>query len=447
MAHLWSFRHVLCALMLLGLTGCEEEPPPVCGVVPAPPGAGLRLGLLKAGERVILSIPPVAAQTCLEEPFPTSITAEIEGPGGEPVAHEAQLGAQGQPALLEFTPVRPGRYHILVSFSQMGGLHQLDLHAVVDSTRTAPSHTLPRTCASLERTLQGAWVCDTEVHRGDTLVRSFPASRLAVAGDVLWEVSGTQVRRFVDTGTDLVMTGSMGHSQGGNSFLLASADELAVVHDSSLALYTFSNGTLSSAGPEAWSRPSVPVSSPGPSGVLLREGNQLALVTFASNQNGPRVQVCPYQLAAGKLQRTPASCSHVTGDTVGFEPTVLWTRDPPQAVGNRLEQGTIHRWEWTGGQLVARSTAALGEHARVVFPPLTSNAHAPVIYSEPSSNFPRSIWAVALWSAERQEILFEHLDAEVVEMRASPHFYWGRTSYEPFDRTTKIRIRSQAPVP
>jgi hypothetical protein len=131
---------------------------------------------------------------------------------------------------------------------------------------------------------------------------------------------------------------------------------------------------------------------------------------------------------------------------VGFEPTILWTRDPPALIGGRLEQGIIHRWEWTGGQLVEQGSVSLGLHARLLFPPLLSPSNVPMIYSEPTGNFANAVTALALWSAERRAILFEHLDPEVREPRATPHFYWGRTSLDGSDGNTKIRVRPQAPV-
>ncbi len=305
MAFIRRFGCVLSVLVLLGLTGCsEEEPFPICGVIPPEPISVQQQGLMKVGQKVTLFIRPMASQTCGQEPQePISVTAEIEGPSGEPVEGKISLGARGAPARLEFTPVRPGPHHLLVAFADVGGLHQMDLHAVVDSSAAAATHTLQRPCASLERTLQGAWACDTEVIRGQTVLRFFSGGRLAVAGDVIWAVSALSVQRYVDTGTDLVLTGSVSHSQGAATFLLASEGELAVAHETTLALYTFSGGILVSGGAEPWSRPTAPVGSPGPYGVLLREGNRLAVVTRTIHQNESAIQVCPYQLGGARGDR------------------------------------------------------------------------------------------------------------------------------------------------
>lgn len=403
---------------------------------------------MKVGQRFTLLVTPLNQSVCGEPRPPTSVTAEIEGPGGEPVEGQIQLGEENAPATLEFTPVRPGPHHILVAFSEVGGLHQFDFHAVVDSSTSAPSYTLNRACTSLERTQQGTWVCDTAVLRGETVVATFPTARLAVAGDVIWVLSSTALQRYVDTGSDLVMTGSLNHSQGKATFLLASADELAAVYDGALALYTFSGGTLASAGVTPWSRPNAPVGAyDDPYGLLLREGSQFALVARQAVNSQSMVQACPYQLDSGRLQRTPSPCLQLGGDVVGFEPRVLWTRDPPLVLGTRLEQGIIHRWEWIGGQLVEAGSVSLGAHARLVFPPMVNPSVVPTIYANESGSFSGSLTAVAVWSAERRAILFEHLDSEVHDLRASPTFYWGNISQSTSTHLTRIRLRPQAPIP
>jgi hypothetical protein len=439
----------LCVLVLSGLIGCSDElveGPPFCDFGSSPVPAQLQQGMLKVGQPFTLSVMPLSSQSCGVEnsPQPTSVTAEIEGPSGEPVEGQIQLGAGNAPATLQFTPVRPGPHHVLVAFSQVGGIHQFDFHAVVDSSTTAPSFTLKRPCSSLERTQQGAWVCDTAVLRGEAAVATFPNARLAVAGDVLWVVASAGVQRYVDTGSDLVMTGSLNHSEGAATFLLASADELAVVHTSSLALYTFSGGTLATAGAVPWTRPLVGVGSPSPYGVILRDGEHLAVVTRESVNFQPAVKVCPYQLVSGKPQRTTGACAQMMGDTIGFEPRVLWTREPPMLVGNRVEQGVIYRWEWTGGRLVEQGSVSLGVFARLIFPPLLNPSNVPVVYSDVSGAFGFTV--LPIWSPERRAILFEYLEAEVLEPRASPTFYWGSTVQTSSGGVTKVRLRPQTPV-
>jgi hypothetical protein len=442
-------RLALCLLVLLGLTSCSDEPvePPICEIGPSPTPLDSPFqssGLMKVGQQFTLLVRPLSSSVCGDAKPPTSVTAEIEGPGGEPVEGQIQLGEANGPATLQFTPVRAGPHHILIAFSQVGGLHQFDFHAVVDSSRTAPSYTLHRACTSLERTQQGSWVCDTAVLRGETPVANFPDARLAVAGDVIWVLSSTALQRYVDTGSELVMTGSRSHSQGKATFLLASADELAAVYDGALALYTFSGGTLASAGATSWSRLGF---SEEPYGLLLREGSHFALVTRQATNGQSVVQACPYQLDAGLLQRTSGTCLQREGDVVGFEPRVLWTRTPPTLSGTRLEQGSIQRWEWSGGQLVEAGSVSLGAQARLVFPPMMNPTFVPTIYADQSGNFSGSLTAVAFWSAERRTILFEHLDSEVNQMYASPTFYWGNIASSASTQFTRIRLRPQASTP
>ncbi len=446
MALVRTFRLVLCALVLLGLTGCSDEtPPPICQIAPDPAPLPPQQVMMKVGQQFTLTVPALPPASCnvVEPTRPTSVTAEIEGPGGEPIEGQIQLGATNTAATLQFTPVRPGPHHILVAFSQVGGLHQFDFQAVVDSSTTAPSFILKRPCSSLERTQQGAWVCDTEVLRGDTVVHSFPGARLAVSGEVIWVVAPTEVQRYVDTGTDLVMTGSSSHPEGPATFLLAEPGELFVLHDKTLARYTFSGGTLTFESSESWPRPLAAVGSPGPYGVILRDGEHLGVVTRESVNFQSVVQVCPYQLVSGRIQRTSGTCTLVTGDTVGFEPRALWTREPPTLVGNRVDQGIIHRWEWSAGRLVAQGSVALGFHLQLTFPPLLNPSNVPVIYAGQFSSFSGALTAVAVWSAERRAILFEHLDAEVEELRASPTFYWGRAAQLTSGGVTKVRLRPQ----
>jgi hypothetical protein len=456
MALVRTFRFALRALVLLGLAGCSDpvEPfPPVCGVVPLPSPVPVtqNSGLMKVGQRFTLFVSPASLSSCDSDGSrPTSVTAEIDGPGGERLEGQIQLGVDSSPATLQFTPVRPGPHHILVAFSQVGGLHQFDFQAVMDNSTTAPSFTLNRACLSLERTQKGLWVCGTEVLSDNgTLVGSFTDSRVAVAGDVIWVVGPDLIRRYVDRGGALALEGFMNHTLGEATSLLPSADELLVVHlNGSMALYTFSGGTaVTSTGATSWNRSYAMMGASGPFGLLLRDGDQLGLVTHTNVNFQTVAQVCPYRLVSGQIQRVTGSCTVLTGDVVGFEPRVLWTRLPPTLTGGRVDQGALLRWEWSGGRLVEAGSVSLGINARLVFPTMLSPSNAPIIIAERSGSFTSEHAAVALWSAERRTILFEHLDSEVVSTFASPTFFWGILPQTSGDRVTKVRLRPQAPVP
>jgi hypothetical protein len=278
------------------------------------------------------------------------------------------------------------------------------------------------------------------------VIATFPESSLAVAGDVVWVVSGWDIQRYVDTGTAFLMTAALVHPEGFASFLLASADELVAVHDRTLALYTFSAGALTTAGATPWNQPYTHMGTGGPQGLFLREDSKLALVALRSTDVALEIEVCPYQLDSGRIQRTLGTCTRLQGDVVGFEPRVLWTLDPPAMVGARLEQGILHRWEWIGGRLVEQGSVSLGVHARLASQRMSNPSIVPVIHAAWDGVFSGEHTAVALWSTERRAIFFEHLDAEVVHPNASPTFYSGVTAQTTSPRTTKIRLRSQAPI-
>jgi hypothetical protein len=438
-----TLHRVMALLALLGLSGCSEEPSFNCSVVPpAPAQFPEQPGLLRVGQQARLSITPLPpASDCggADEAWPSAVTAEVEGPEGQPVPSEITLGPQGSPAILRFTPQRPGPHHLLVAFSQVGGLHQLDLHAMQDRSAEAPSYSLSRSCATLERTLPGAWVCGTDVLRDDELVRSFPSSLVAVAGEVIWVVSNGGLQRYVDTGTQLLLEGSLNQAMGDAVFLLAAREELVVLHGSSVERYTFSSGALRSTGAEPWSRPTALLGSSGPYGVLLREGERLAIVTRSTVKGETGVQVCPYQLLSGRFQRTEEACSLLTGDTVGFEPTVLWMRDPSMPSGSRGDQGRIRRWEWTGGRLVEQGDVTLGLHTRMFLPPLVRPSTVPLVFTQQTVPLQPATFAVVRWSAQRRVLVFEYLDGEVSTPHASPGFYWGPLPQAPV--RTKILLR------
>jgi len=455
MALVRTVRFALRALVLLGLAGCSDQvigPPPICDVAPLPPipVSTQNSGLMKVGQRFTLFVSPTFPSPCDSgADRPTSVTAEIDGPGGERLEGQIQLGVDGSPATLQFTPLRPGPHHILVAFSQVGGLHQFDFQAVMDNSATAPSFTVNRACLSLERTQKGLWVCNNEVLSDNgTLVGSFTDSRVAAAGDVIWVVGPDLIRRYVDRGGVLALEGFMNHTLGEATSLLPSADELLVVHlNGNMALYTFSGGTaVTSAGPTPWDRSYAMMGASGPFGLLLRDGDQLGLVTLTSVNFQSVAQVCPYQLVSGRIQRVTGSCTVLTGDVVGFEPRVLWTRLVPTLMGGRVDQGAVLRWEWSGGRLVEQGSVSLGLNARLIFPTMLASSNVPIIIAG-SGSFTSEYAAVAVWSAERRTILFEHLDSEMVSLLASPTFFWGTLPQTSGERVTKVRLRPQAPVP
>jgi hypothetical protein len=115
--------------------------------------------------------------------------------------------------------------------------------------------------------------------------------------------------------------------------------------------------------------------------------------------------------------------------------------------GGHFDQGSLRRWEWTGGRIVEQSSLALVDEAHILFPPLVGPSHVPIIYSNRSTTLrgPRMV-AAALWSAERRAILFESLDEGLLQANASPTLYWGLEDNPSASHITKVRLRPQAPI-
>jgi hypothetical protein len=422
---------------LLGLSGCSDDCPD-CDIVPCvepvilPPELP---GLLLPGRQTHLSFPADFARC--EDARPSSVTAEIYGPDGALVADDISL-SEGPQAELRFTPLQPGPYHVLVAFSPVGGIHQFDFHAVHDRSAEAASLTLPELCSSLERTLQGAWVCGTTVFRDDTPVAEFPGARLAVTGDVVWVVNNTQTLRFVDTGSALVQTHAVNRPPGPVAFLLPSANELLSLQDSRFVQYTAGTELTVASLTIPWIRGST-------FGVLLRDADHVLAITHA-NGGGMRpnlvLEACPYQLTPSGPQRTQAPCINPAPESVaGSEPGVLWITGSSLS-GNRA----IVRWTWAAGRFEKQSSINLNANARFVDPPITFNgpSAAPVVHTLPSSRYPEPITAVATWSPTQQRIVLEQLDPDISEISTSPSFYWGRVP--PLtSNTTRVRIRPPTP--
>lgn len=444
MASHWTWRLALLALLGLSLSGCPGDsfdclpsPGPINQIERAP-------GVVVTGKRVRMEVVPASESAgcgSLESSVPISATAEIEGPDGQPVENQFTLVQQSRtPSILEFTPEFPGRYHITVVFSHIGGLHQFDLHAARDRSAEAPNETLPRTCDSLERTSKGAWVCGTFVMRGSTVVKSFPGTSLAVAGDVIWVVGSLSIQRYVDTGTDLVLSGSAQHGRGAVEFLLASPDELTVLHSGVLGSFIFSSGTLSSSSSTTWIRPPEPVNTRGSYGVLLRDGERLGLVTRTTDAGTLAVQVCTYELSPGSIISPQDRCPSVPGELIGFEPGVLWTRDVSAFDSQGLPQGLVRRWVWTEDQIQEAGSLSLGPNATIFDQSMRRGEVVPLVRNMVTDSNILDVTSVLTWSPQRKTLLLEHFDSPQGNVLASRAFYWGALSGASAN-STRIRLR------
>lgn len=454
MAPHWTCRLALALLLLSGLTGCSEDDSfeGCAGPIPIRPGLP-NPGIVRTNGPARVYALPISFSMCEGDSstYPSSATAEVTGPAGELLPARIELGTRATVTAVQFTPEQPGPHHILLEFAPRGGIHQVDVHAALDRSAEAPIQSLSQSCASLERTAQGAWVCDSAVVRGTESLGSFPNSRLAVAGDVVWVVDGLNVRRYVDTGTALTQTGTAGRGLGGVEFLLASPNELVVLFNGSLALYTFQGGVLTPGGVTPWTRPNVSIMPESPYGVLLREGNQLAIATRV--RADPVFEVCPYLLLSGKFERTPGDCARFPGEIIGFEPGILWTRDQP-ATSSTGERNPVQlrRWVWAGGQLAEQSSISLGLHVLVADRPKLRTAVVPLVRNTPppgntSPVAPPDIplvYSVVMWSPQRKALILDHLDHEMTNGLASPGLYWALAP-APASQATKVRIRPPAP--
>lgn len=438
MALHWTCRFVLALVLLIGLTGCREDPRVSDCADPFEPFQDLaNPGIVRAGGPARVYALPLGFHICANDGsnYPTSATAEVTGPAGEVLETQIELGTQIAVTAVQFTPAQPGLHHVLVEFAPRGGLHQLDVQAAQDRTAETTSQSLPQLCNSLERTLQGAWVCDSTVLRGAETLGSFSSARLAVAGDVIWVVDSSSVRRYVDTGTALTLTGTTPRSANEIEFLLAAPNELVALLNNSLILYTFQDGALTAGGATPWLRPVLPIMLESPHGVLLREGNQLAVATRTSSGDIPLFQVCPYQLISSRFERTPGTCSQFSGEIIGFEPGILWTRDLPDTSSSTEPSPVqLRRWLWAGGQLTEQGSLSLGTHVAVSDRPKMRSAVVPLVRNTPPAGTipPNSpsipfIPSVVTWSPQRQVLLLEHLDEEITNGFASPGLYWERT--------------------
>ena len=446
MASHWTCRLAL-ALFCLGLSGCPGDPFVDCLPSPEPlPDPNPAPGLVVTGQQVRMRVTPTALSTgcgTVETSIPSSATVEIEGPEGEPIEGQITVVSSFRaPSRLEFTPTRPGPHHIVVTFSQVGGLHQFDLHAAQNRSAEAPRESFLRTCETLERTTKGAWACDSSVLRGSTVLKSFSEAKLAVAGDVVWVVDRLNIRRFVDTGTDLVQSASFTHSLTGAEFILASPDELFVLHSYSLGYYTFNGESITSPSNVLWTRPPDHIHPTGPAGLLLRDGARLGLVTRTRSSDTSTLQVCTYTLVSGRFQLPQGPCPSLPGEVIGFESGVVWTRDLPAFNSQGQNQGLVRRWVWTGGQLLDQGSLSLGPNTTFVDRPMKSREMVPLVRNAVfGEDIPR-ITAVLTWSPTRKSLLLEQLDAELTDASATSSLYWGTAPPSaPTANTTWVRQR------
>ncbi|WP_224368967.1 hypothetical protein [Hyalangium versicolor] len=438
-----TLRLLSLFVVLFGLSGCPDNNPDCFVDVGTSAPTGTQIILV--GEEVRLSLFPQIRPQCEPTegiPIPASLSVEISDPDNQLVENQAALGKPAtSSATLRFTPAKQGRYHVFAAFDPVGGIQQFDMYAARNRSSEAPVQMMPYRCEALERTRRGGWLCDSEFWRDDGLVQYFNSSRLAAAGDVVWVVSPTQIQRFVDTGTELQLTGTLDHTAGAALFLLPTADELVVLHSTTFQRIVFDGTALSRTGVSFWIPGTGTLGPPLLRGLLLRTGDELATVA-GSTQNGSFItlEVCPYLLKEGQFLRTTAACQYLGSEVVGFEPNALWT-------GSRFTFAQtfndLRRLEWNGTQLVEQASLPLGNSLTMTtYAAESRNTLTPVIIPFPPFSLSTIRPTVPVYSAERHGILLEHLDAALTDPRASPTLLWGAPT-----GGTETRVRTRPSTP
>ncbi|KFE60839.1 hypothetical protein [Hyalangium minutum] len=441
-------RFLLLLGVLWGLTGCPDTP---CfdGGVGVFPGA--QPGVILVGEPARLEVAPSAVSACGQQfdTTPESLTVEVYGPDNQPVASQATLGNPTSAlAIVKFTPDKPGRYHVFAAFDPVGGIQQMDLYAARNRSAEAPLFNLPSLCTSLERTQRGGWLCDLQFLRDGKLVKGFTSGRLAVAGDVVWVASSAQVQRYVDTGTELLLTASRSTNVSSAEFLLATENELLMLSSSALDRFVY-DGTQTLSFPSSVQVPvtSERVGTTGLSGLLVRSGDRLGLVTHAPPSGGVQpfnsftTQVCSYRLEGERIVRTADPCQTFTGKVVGYEPGVLWV-GTPLSFGEQFSD--LRRLEWTAAGIAEQASLPLGQNFQLSPQPFSPrNWVVPVVMSPVSTVGFANRVTVAVYSPERRSILLEMLDTELTNPSASGSLLWTGPSSGPL--TPRVRVRPTTP--
>lgn len=444
-----KIRRFLFLGALTWLTGCPETP---CfdGAIANP---GPQPGIILVGEPARLELAPLMSGACTNAPDtdPESLTVDIYSPDNLSVASQVTLGNPlSAVSTVKFTPDKPGRYHVFAAYDPVGGIQQLDLYAARNRSAEAPLFNLPSLCTSLERTQRGGWLCDWQFLRDNKQVKGFPGGRLAVSGDVVWAATGAQVERYVDTGTELLLTASQTTGVNAPDFLLAAENELLVLRGTTLERLVY-DGTQTLSLPSQVQLPftSGTIGTTGLRGLLLRSGDRLGVVTNAANSGTPLPlnsftnQVCSYRLSGERFTRTAEPCQTFTGNVVGYEPSVLWVGTPLSSG----EQLSDLRWlEWTSAAGIAeQASLPLGQNYWLSAQSFGQrNWVVPVVQSTVSTVSSARRSTVAVYSAERRTILLELLDSELPNPSASGSLMWTGpgvgTTLSP-----RVRVRPATP--
>ncbi len=379
-------RLLLALAALVLVSGCSQSDSLLPCEVSPPSGPGGPLVphyLVQQGVQASIDVSPAEVQAfsaCddeVERPSerPLSVTAQVFDPDNNLLSSEVSLASDGRKANVRFTPLLPGRHHVIVSFAPVGSLQQLAVHVARGWSGTSSFLLpLPR-CAQLDRTARGTWVCDGVALRepGGRQVRLGTSSTppdVAIAGNVVWVVGDGRVRRYVDTGTELELTGSLllnlQNQVTDIQSRLAMDSELWVLGGSYLHRFIFTDtGVLTAAPQTLWAKGSLSsFGLDGVRGLLVRVGaERMMVVQVRLTQDSGFFRfdtlACPYQLApgpAGGFIAASDACQELPSSPAGYEEGVLWTASRP-------DSQTLHRWVASEGKLVEQASLVLGQLA------------------------------------------------------------------------------------
>ncbi|QDE80403.1 MULTISPECIES: PPC domain-containing protein [Myxococcus] len=419
---------------MLSLSGCADTGDD-CGLVPLPGGMGQSPPLLSLEVPAELHVQPSMNFTC-EGPdtsqVPDSITAEVFDPNNHTVASEASLTGNGQAATVRFTPTTTGRHHVRVAFAPVGSLQQFGAYVSRAWTGGGPTVLpLPR-CTQLDRTTHGTWLCDgVAVHAANGTqtplggVSGMPD--VAVAGNVVWVVGEDRVRRFVDTGSELELTGSLLLNQRDTVKViqsrLATADELWVLDSERLHRFAFTpEGVVTGAAPTPWGRVNqLPFGVDMVLGLLVRLGPDTVSVIQATQD--PDSRACTFRLGPdGAFVASEAPCQRLPGVPAGIEDGAVWTRVDSLLLPQPGQ--TLYRWAAVDGALTERGTLVVDAPLELVSAPLRPGFAIPFIQWRQSR-----VGSAVPVPPESQgplglELLPGNADLSPGLRTLSPRFYW-----------------------
>ncbi|AGC41756.1 hypothetical protein MYSTI_00398 [Myxococcus stipitatus DSM 14675] len=431
---------------LLAYAGCSGDSPhtPCSENVAVPPEAVQRSGTLVFPVDSVVEFRVNVAeltQDCdTDAPipqWPTSATAQVFDPEGLPIPVEVTWDVMNAVPRLTFTPSAVGRHHALVAFTPVGGIRQFGIHMASPWSGAPTPVTLPLPrCAQLDRTSRGLWLCDGVALRDPAaaplrLGSATTPPDVAVWGNVVWVLGDGRLRRYVDTGTELELTGSLLLSTTEAVKViqsrLASENELVVMDNQTLHRFVFTNtGVLEAPPPTRWAptSPLLTFSVDNAVGLLVRTSPDQVLTVSMTAANDS--EACPYSLQSnGSYARATATpCTPLRGRPVGLEEGVVWTH--AEVRSQVAPSPVLRRWEAAEGRLVEQASLVMDGRLTVLPTPLRTGLTVP--------SFPAELDHVAVprSSPPRPTLTLELVPSTLLRTRENrlthPGFHWGGDS-------------------